>query len=877
MLDMSPEKMTPMMQQYLKVKQDYKDTILFYRLGDFYEMFFDDAKTASKELELALTGRDCGQQERAPMCGVPYHSADAYIARLIEKGYKVAICEQMEDPATAKGLVTREVIRKITPGTLIDSSMLDEKTNNFIAGVYCCADGYGLSFCDMSTGQMTGSEFSGAGAKNDVMSELSRCSPRELLMSPEAFEDVAMKSFITDNLGTVCEKQAEEDFDLKTCSRIMDRQFAFAGGKPESVESRPMMIRAAGALLSYLYETQKNDLSHICEFQVDERGSWMELDLSVRRSLELTVSQRGDKKGTLLWVLDFTKTPMGSRLIRQWIEKPLLDIIEIKDRQQAVKSLVENGTGLGDLSDSMSGMLDMERTIARIVYGTAGGRDMRALWQALCALPQIKQALCSMNDRTLSSLGRQLDVMEDVRDYIDSAIAPEPPFSLREGNVIRDGFSKELDELRGLINGGASRLDEIERAEKERTGIRTLKVGYNRVFGYYIEVSKSFMDQVPDEYIRKQTLANAERYITPALKELEGEILSAGERAAALEYQLFTKIREDVAGHFKRVQQSAAAVAKADVLCSFAKAAVKYNYVCPEVDRSDVIEIKEGRHAVVERVLTGELFVPNDTYLDCGHSRTHIITGPNMSGKSTYMRQVALITVMAQCGSFVPAAYARIGLVDRVFTRVGASDDLFTGRSTFMVEMNEVSDILANATPRSLLILDEIGRGTSTFDGMAIARAVLEYVNDKKTLGARTMFATHYHRICMMAEELEGVKNFNIVVKKKNDTIVFIKKVVPGAVGDSYGVDVAKLAGIPERIVKRARALLREMEKDEERIPRAPETVEEDQISMGDIAGRRIVDEIMELAPDTLTPIEALNVLYKLREKAVKAGGSEVK
>ena len=863
---------TPMMQQYLEIKRDNQDCILMYRLGDFYEMFFDDAKTASKELDLTLTGRDCGQAERAPMCGVPFHSAEGYIGRLVAKGYKVAICEQMEDPALAKGLVKREIIRKITPGTVTESSMLDESRNNFIGAVYRDTRGAGVCFCDISTGEVFATQLAGGDVTDEICNELGRFSPSELLLSDGAYSDAHLLSFAKDRLSAYVERAGEWRFLEETAREIAVRQFPDQPAEPE----QEMLIRAVGGLLSYLHETQKNDLAYINRLQVYGRSQFMELDYTARRNLELTESLRGgEKKGSLLWVLDKTRTAMGARMLRQWLEKPLISVPRIQRRQQAVAALLEDIMAREGLEKLLSGINDIERISARIVYGTANGRDLRALWQVCARLPGVRETLEGFQTPLLRQIREAMDPLSDIEALIDRAISEEPPFSLREGGIIRGGFDEEIDRLRDLVGGGNDRLADIEARERERTGIPKLRVSYNKVFGYYIEISKSYIEQAPADYIRKQTLTNCERYITPELKALEGEVLSASERLTALEYQCFTRVREQIAAQAHRLKATAQAIAAADVLCSLAKTAQQNHYVMPTVDDSDRIEIKEGRHPVVEAVLQDELFVPNDTLLDCEENRVYVITGPNMAGKSTFMRQVALITILAQCGSFVPAASASIGLCDRVFTRVGASDDLFAGRSTFMVEMNEVADILRHATGRSLLILDEIGRGTSTFDGMSIARAVLEYVADKKKLGARTLFATHYHELCELEGGVDGVKNYNIVVKKRGDDIIFIKKIVRGGTGDSFGIEVAKLAGLPEEVIRRAKAVLKETESRQAQVlpgilpPQdEPEEAETGQLSLTGFVREEILEQLKTLEPDTLSPIEALGLLYQLSKKA---------
>jgi len=861
---------TPMMQQYLDVKNENQDSILMYRLGDFYEMFFDDAKTVSRELDLVLTGRDCGQPERAPMCGVPYHSAEGYIARLVSKGYKVAICEQMEDPAQAKGLVRREIIRKITPGTVLESSMLEEGKNNFIGAVYQDTRGAGLCFCDISTGEVFGTQIGGSDILADIQSELGRFSPKELLLSDGAFSQDGLVTFVKDRLNAYAERAGEWRFQEETAKQAAVKQFP----SQQIDDSQELLLRAVGGLLSYLHETQKNDLTYISTLQVYQQSQFMELDYTARRNLELTASLHGgEKKGSLLWVLDKTRTAMGARMLRQWIEKPLLSVPQIVRRQNAVETFVDDFMRRDRIEKLLMGVNDLERISSRIVYGSANGRDLRSLWQVCTRLPELRACLEGLETPLLRQLHGQLDTLEDIGELIDAAIVDEPPFSIREGGIIRPGFHEEADRLRDLLGGGNARLAAIEQKERERTGIPKLKVGYNKVFGYYIECGRVHADSIPEDYIRKQTLANCERYITPELKALEGEVLSASDRLTALEYQLFTQVRESIAAQVARLQSVSQAIASVDVLCSLAKVAQQNHYVKPQMDDSDVIDIRDGRHPVVEQVLEGELFVPNDTLLNCGDDRVYIITGPNMAGKSTFMRQVALIVIMAQIGSFVPASSANIGLCDRVFTRIGASDDLFAGRSTFMVEMNEVGDILKYATSRSLLILDEIGRGTSTFDGMSIARAVLEYVADKKKLGARTLFATHYHELCELEGLVEGVRNYNIVVKKRGDEIIFIKKIVPGGVSDSYGIEVAKLAGLPEAVIRRAKAVLADIETRQPQVlpslVERPEPQEDDgQITLGGFAEKAIIDQLKQVSPDTLSPIEALTLLYQLTKQA---------
>ncbi|WP_418725133.1 DNA mismatch repair protein MutS, partial [Dysosmobacter sp.] len=766
--------LTPMMKQYLEIKRDNPDSILFFRLGDFYEMFADDAKLASRELDLTLTSRDHGKhqkpaEEQIPMCGIPYHASEAYIARLIAKGYKVAICEQMEDPATAKGLVKRDIIRVVTPGTVMDAACLEDKASNFLCGIYIDERCAGAAFCDITTGKAHLTGFTGKERVEHVVNELGRFSPAEAVVNDGAAAEKSLTDALREKFRCRVEKSGEGRFRLAEAEKNIRRQFGeeTLAALPKS---NPAAAMALGGLLNYLYETQKTDLSHINDLDYYEQGAFMELDLTARRNLELTETLRSkEKKGTLLWVLDKTRTPMGGRMLRSWLERPLLTVTAICKRSAAVAALVEDTVAREELTAALTGLGDMERLMGRIVYGTAGGRDMASLRSAMERLPAIRAQLERFQDRRLAELLEALDPLEDLAAQIADAICDQPPFSVREGGFIRDGYNAEVDRLRQILTGGKGIIAQMEAQEKEKTGIRTLKIGYNKVFGYYIEVSKSFADQVPDTYIRKQTLVNGERYITQELKDLEHTILTASDRVVALEYELFTQLRQEISAAAERIQRTAAAVAEADALASFAAVAVRNGYCRPDVDESGVIEIRDGRHPVVEQVLKDSLFVPNDTFMGEKEERVAIITGPNMAGKSTYMRQVALIVLMAQMGSFVPAASARIGVVDRIFTRIGASDDLSAGQSTFMVEMTEVADILRHATKHSLLILDEIGRGTSTYDGMAIARAVLEYCADKKLLGAKTLFATHYHELTELEDTLPGAVNYNIAVKTRGE------------------------------------------------------------------------------------------------------------
>ena len=859
---------TPMMQQYLRIKELHPDCILFFRLGDFYEMFNEDAKLASRELELTLTSRDRGKPEdqRTPMCGVPYHSADAYIARLIAKGYKVAICEQMEDPATAKGLVDRDIIRIVTPGTVMTASMLEEGRNNYICAVYRDSTGTGVGFCAIAPGARAVTPFDGPDTDEHLYTARGRYAPREAMLSDGAYSDAGLVEFLTQKLNCRVENGGEGRFRLDAAKTAAEKQF------PGQTEALPCdaAVQAVGGLLAYLYETQKTDLSHIASLSWYTSGQFMELDLTARRNLELTETLRTkEKKGSLLWVLDKTRPAMGHRLIRAWMERPLLSPAAISRRLGAVEDLVNDTIGREELIHTLREITDLERLIGRIVYGTAGGRDLVSLAAGLGRLPQLRARLAPYSSALLKSLSGELDDLEELRNLIGRAIVDEPPFSVREGGFIRLGYDAEVDRLRDIQTRGKDMVLAIEAREKEKTGIKSLKVGFNKVFGYYIEVSKSYYDQVPADYIRKQTLVNCERFITQELKDLEHEILTSQDRLTALEFQLFCDLREQAAAQVGRIQRSAAAVAQVDVLCSFAAVAAERRYCRPEVDLSDRIDITEGWHPVVEKMLTGAPFVPNDAHMDLEDDTVAIITGPNMAGKSTYMRQVALIVLMAQMGSFVPARAARIGVVDRVFTRIGASDDLSAGQSTFMVEMTEVAELLKNATAHSLLILDEIGRGTSTYDGMAIARSVLEYCADRKKLGAKTLFATHYHELTALEGLIPGVKNYNIAAKKKGDTVLFLRKIVRGGADQSYGIEVAQLAGVPEPVLKRARKILSELEEGgtPAPTPAAPaKAAEEGQVSLLDMGAAQVADRLRQVDVNVLTPIEAMNLVYELKQ-----------
>ena len=865
---MAKEELTPMQRQYQEMKARNKDCILFFRLGDFYEMFNEDAKLAARELDLTLTSRDRSKpkEEQTPMCGVPYHSVDAYIARLVQKGYKVAICEQMEDPALAKGLVERDITRIITPGTVTESCMLEERKNNYMGCVFGQSGQFGLAFCDLSTGAFFATTCSDPRA---VASELGRFTPSEVLRFGQGVEDEAISDVLFRRLSCCVDEGKAEDFDFEKACTCLESHFG-RSVEELGLASFSAALTASGALLQTLLTLQKNDLKHIRELQYYTTGRFMELDLDARRNLELTETMRSkEKKGTLLWVLDKTHTAMGGRMLRSWLEKPLLDPAEITRRHAAVEALVESPIARGELEEALKDVTDLERVMTRIVTGTVNCRDLLAFARGLRALPQVKTILAELGSPLLQKLAAAIDPLADCADGIEKTIVDDPPLTVREGGIIRKGANADADRLRDIMDGGSGTIAAIEASEREKTGIRTLKVGFNRVFGYYIEVSKSFMDQVPANYIRKQTLANCERYITQELKELENQVLTAKDRLTALEYQIFTSLREELGRQAARVQESASAVAAADTLCSLAAVAVQRGYCRPEISLGPEISITDGRHPVVEAMLKDTLFVPNDTALGGKDNQVAIITGPNMAGKSTYMRQVALIVLMAQMGSFVPARAAKIGLVDRVFTRIGASDDLASGQSTFMVEMSEVASILKYATSRSLLILDEIGRGTSTYDGMSIARAVVEYVADKKRIGARALFATHYHELTVLEDLVKGVKNYNIAVKKRGDDITFLRKIVRGGADDSYGIEVAKLAGVPNPVIKRAKAVLADLESTMPKIELhavAEEPEDVPQITIDSLSGDAVAERLRALQVDTMTPIEALNALYELKK-----------
>ena len=860
-------KLSPMMQQYLSMKDEHRDQILMFRLGDFYEMFFDDAVTASRELELTLTGRDCGLPDRAPMCGVPYHSVENYIARLVKKGYKVAICEQMENPALAKGMVKRDIVRVVTPGTLMEANMLEEGSNNYICSLCPAGERCGLAFADISTGSVLVTEVSGEMA---AINELGKYAPHEVIYAEELPQLRSVVGFLKDRLCCAAQAGDRDAYTEETAKKLVTEQFG--ADTVTRLAGTPLAVRALGGLMAYLRVTQFTGLERLLEAKSYLPQEYMRLDVAARRNLELTETMRSrEKRGTLFWVLDKTKTSMGRRLLRSSIEQPLLSVNAINRRLNAVTELTRNSILISELAAALDGVYDLERLMTRVVYGNPPVKDMIALGATTARLPAIKELLGEVQCALLREIEQNIDPLEDVARLIGSAIDPDSDIPLKEGGVIREGYDKQLDEARHLSKDIRGILAEIEEREKDATGIRTLRIGYNRVFGYYIEVSNSFKDQVPAHYIRKQTLTNAERYITEEIKELEERVLHAQQEAIDRTAELYEQVRATVAAELPRIQQTAAAVAGLDMLCSLATVALNNNYCCPTVDLSDEIEISEGRHPVVEQLLDGVPFVPNDTKLNNRENQIAVLPGPNMAGKSTYMRQVALIVLMAQVGSFVPAASARIGIVDGIYTRVGASDDLTTGQSTFMVEMSEVANILKEATEKSLLILDEIGRGTSTYDGMSIARAVIEYIADRKKLGAKTLFATHYHELTELEELIPCVKNYNVAVKKRGEDIVFLRRIIPGGVDESYGIEVSKLAGIPRWVIDRAYEVLSSLEDgqtvSEAKVKtRAKPKEESEQLYFIDEKAEAIKKRLRGADPNTLTPIEALNLIYELKK-----------
>ena len=874
--------LTPMMKQYMQTKEEYKDCILFYRLGDFYEMFFDDALTASKELEITLTGKNCGLEERAPMCGIPYHAVDSYLNRLVSKGYKVAICEQVEDPKTAKGIVKREVIRVVTPGTNLDTQGLDETKNNYIMCIVYMADRYGLSIADVTTGEYLVTELD---SQTKLLDELYKFMPSEIVCN-EAFYMSGMDlDDLKNRLHMAIYSLEAWYFDDALCRETLQEHFKVASLEGIGLSDYECGMIASGALLKYLEETQKNSLSHMSRLTRYATGNYMVLDSATRRNLELVETLREkQKRGSLLWVLDKTKTAMGARTLRKYVEQPLIDKESIVKRLDAVAELKDNAICREEIREYLNPVYDLERLVGKITYQSANPRDLIAFQSSLSMLPSVKYILKDMESDLLREIYEELDPLEELCDLVGRAIQEEPPLAMKEGGIIKDGYNDEVDRLRKAKSEGKNWLADLETREREKTGIKNLRIRYNKVFGYYLEVTNSFKELVPDYYTRKQTLANAERYIIPELKELEDTILGAEDKLCALEYELYCEVRNTIAAELTRIQRTAKAVAKLDVIASLALVAERNNYVRPKINEKGVIDIRDGRHPVVEKMIPNDMFIANDTYLDDKKQRISIITGPNMAGKSTYMRQAALIVLMAQLGSFVPASSANIGLVDRIFTRVGASDDLASGQSTFMVEMNEVANILRNATNKSLLILDEIGRGTSTFDGLSIAWAVVEYISNSKLLGAKTLFATHYHELTELEGKISNVNNYCIAVKEKGDDIVFLRKIVKGGADKSYGIQVAKLAGVPDPVINRAKEIVEELvtaditgkvkdiavqgSETKKKPQKKLDEVDLTQFSLFDtVKDDDVLNELKELDISHMTPMDAMNKLYQLQNK----------
>ena len=874
--------LTPMMKQYMQTKEEYKDCILFYRLGDFYEMLFDDALTASKELEITLTGKNCGLEERAPMCGIPYHAVDSYLNRLVSKGYKVAICEQVEDPKTAKGIVKREVIRVVTPGTNLDTQGLDETKNNYIMCIVYMADRYGLSVADVTTGEYLVTELD---SQTKLMDELYKFMPSEIVCNEAFYMSGLDLDDLKNRLHMAIYSLEAWYFDDALCRETLQEHFKVASLEGIGLSDYECGMIASGALLKYLEETQKNSLSHMSRLTRYATGNYMVLDSATRRNLELVETLREkQKRGSLLWVLDKTKTAMGARTLRKYVEQPLIDKESIVKRLDAVAELKDNAICREEIREYLNPVYDLERLVGKITYQSANPRDLIAFQSSLSMLPSVKCILKDMESDLLKEIYEELDPLEELCDLVGRAIQEEPPLAMKEGGIIKDGYNEEVDRLRKAKSEGKNWLADLETKEREKTGIKNLRIRYNKVFGYYLEVTNSFKDLVPDYYTRKQTLANAERYIIPELKELEDTILGAEDKLCALEYELYCEVRNTIAAELTRIQRTAKAVAKLDVIASLALVAERNNYVRPKINEKGVIDIRDGRHPVVEKMIPNDMFIANDTYLDDKKQRISIITGPNMAGKSTYMRQAALIVLMAQLGSFVPASSANIGFVDRIFTRVGASDDLASGQSTFMVEMNEVANILRNATSKSLLILDEIGRGTSTFDGLSIAWAVVEYISNSKLLGAKTLFATHYHELTELEGKISNVNNYCIAVKEKGDDIVFLRKIVKGGADKSYGIQVAKLAGVPDPVINRAKEIVEELvtaditgkvkniavqgSETKKKTQKKLDEVDLTQFSLFDtVKDDDVLNELKELDISHMTPMDAMNKLYQLQNK----------
>ena len=862
---------SPMMQRYLETKEEYKDCILFYRLGDFYEMFFEDAITASRELELTLTGKDCGQEERAPMCGIPHHAAEIYVSRLINKGYKVAICEQLEDPKTTKGIVKRGVIRVVTPGTLVESNMLEERKNNYIMSIYKTGIYFGISICDISTGEFYSAEIKDNNNFPILLDEIARYTPSELVINSMMANCLDEMNKIKERFENVYITKFNDKFFSEELNNVNLRFNVVDNNerKIENLAEKKLALSSINALVQYIEDTQKTSLDHINKITIYNLSKYMALDINARRNLEITEKMRDkSKKGTLLWVLDKTSTSMGGRLLRRWLNDPLVDVDEINRRLNAVKELKYDIILRGEVIENLKKVYDIERLAGKMAYGNANARDMVTLKNSLFKLPEVKQILKNCKSDLLKGLYEKLDELQDIYQLIEKSIVEDPPMTIKDGGIIKLGYDEEIDKLKTAQTEGKTWLVQLEAEEKEKTGIKNLKIGFNKVFGYFIEVTKSYLDQVPDRFIRKQTLTNAERYITEDLKNLENQILGAEEKVINLEYNAFVEIREEISKNVTRLQTTSEVISSLDVLTSFAQVAEDFNYCMPVVDSSGTIDIKNGRHPVIEKILGEGVFVENDTFLDKGDNRLSIITGPNMAGKSTYMRQVALITLMAQCGSFVPAESANIGVVDKIFTRVGASDDLSMGQSTFMVEMMEVATILKEATPNSLVILDEIGRGTSTYDGLSIAWAVAEYIADKQKCGAKTLFATHYHELTELENKIEGIKNYSIAVKEKGEDIIFLRKIVRGGTDESYGIHVARLAGVPKVVTQKANEILRSLEKKNILTGKKQDKKQvEGQFDMYNYKLAEIAHEIDKVNLNELTPIDALNTLVRIKEK----------
>ena len=865
---------SPMMQKYLETKEKYKDCILFYRLGDFYEMFFDDAITVSRELEITLTGKDCGQAERAPMAGVPHHAADNYAAKLIAKGYKVAICEQLSDPKTTKGIVERGVVRVLTPGTIVESNMLEERKNNYIMSIYKSGIFFGISVCDISTGEFYSSEIKENNNFEMLLDEIARFAPAEIISNSFMYDCTEEIKKVKERLDIYITRFSDEYF--KNDIQDLKEKYAFTkmNQEPiENVEEKTLAIASINALVEYLNQTQMTSLEHINTIRIYNTSKYMSLDINTRRNLEITEKLRDKtKKGTLLWVLDKTATSMGGRMLRRWLNDPLKDLTEINKRLNAVKELKDDMILRGDIIENLKKVYDIERLAGKMAYGNSNARDMISLKSSLAKMPEVKKALSDCKSTYLKEIYENLDELQDIHELIERSIVNDPPITIKDGGIIKLGFDEEIDKLKTATTEGKNWLVNLEQEEKEKTGIKTLKIGFNKVFGYYIEVTKSFISQVPERYVRKQTLTNGERYITEELKKLEEQILGAEEKVINLEYNAFVQIREEIARNIKRLQKTAEAVSTLDVLASFAQVAEDMDYCMPKVDNSGYIDIKDGRHPVIEKMLPAGSFVGNDTYLNKETDRLSIITGPNMAGKSTYMRQVALIALMAQVGSFVPASEAHIGIVDKIFTRVGASDDLSMGQSTFMVEMMEVAQILKESTENSLVILDEIGRGTSTYDGLSIAWAVAEFIADKEKCGAKTLFATHYHELVNLEDKLEGVKNYHIAVKEKGEDVIFLRKILRGGTDESYGIHVARLAGVPKTVTNRANEILKTLERKDLILNKKQEEnkskkVVEGQFDMFNYKLAEIAHEIDKINLNELTPIDALNTLVRIKEK----------